>query len=124
MSDRLAAYVRTYWPLLIGHLTALVVAYVAAQWGITIDSVIVYEILAVTLTGLVYAAGRWLESRTGEGPMSLAARIVARWLLSLGLDTGQPTYGLPPAETTTEVDYYPDGDPRQIRSVTTYPPRP
>jgi hypothetical protein len=124
VSDRLAAYVRTYWPLLIGHLTAYVVTTVAARWGVTIDSLIVYEILAVTLTGTVYAVGRWLEDRTGESWLAVAARIIARWLLSLGLDTGQPTYGLPPAETTMETDYYPDGEPRQVRSVTTYPPRP
>ncbi|MEW2383395.1 hypothetical protein AB0873_15070 [Micromonospora sp. NPDC047707] len=123
MSDRLAAYVRTCWPLLIGHLTALAVAYVAARWGITIDSLIVYEILAVVLTGVVYAAGRWLEDRTGDSVFAVAARALARWLLSLGLDTGQPIYGLPPAHNEITAQHYPDGEIREIRSVTTYLPR-
>jgi hypothetical protein len=124
VSDRLAAYVRTYWPLLIGHLTAYAVAAVADRFGVVIDSLIVYEFLAVGLTGLVYAVGRWLEGRTGESWLAVAARVIARWLLSLGLDTGQPTYGLPPAVSQQTTDLYPDGSIRQIRSTVTYPPRP
>ncbi|PZG18990.1 hypothetical protein C1I95_12495 [Micromonospora craterilacus] len=102
LSDRWAAYVRTYWPLLIGHLTAAVVAYVATRFGILIDSIVVYEILAVAMTGGLYAVGRWLEARTGDGWLPAAARTIARWLLSLGIDTGQPTYGLPPADVDTK----------------------
>lgn len=103
MSNRLAAYIRTYWPLLIGHLTALVVAYVATRFGFVLDSLIVYEILAVVLTGAVYAAGRWLENRGGDGALAVAARAVARWLLALGLDTGQPVYVQPEGKTSTST---------------------
>ncbi|QOC89889.1 hypothetical protein [Micromonospora craniellae] len=118
MSDRLTAYVRTYWPLALGHLTAAIVAFVATRFGVVIDSIVVYEIIAVVLTGLVYATGKTLEERTGDGRLARVARALGRILLSFGLDTGQPTYGQPPAE----ADYWPDGSYRQIRSTTTYPP--
>lgn len=95
MSDRLAAYVRTYWPLLIGHLAAVVTAWIAGRFGVVIDSVLVYEGLALGLSAVVYAAGRWLEARTGDGVGARVARAAGRWLLALGLDTGQPVYGRP-----------------------------
>ncbi|PZG06285.1 hypothetical protein C1I95_32145 [Micromonospora craterilacus] len=115
---------RTYWPLALGHLAAAIVAYVAARWGIVIDSIVVYEVLALAVIGMVYAAGRTLEERTGDGRLARAARLVGRLLLSFGVATGQPVYGLPPAEITQESDYYPDGSYKQIRSVVVYPPRP
>lgn len=123
MSDRLAAYVRTYWPWLLGHLTAIITASIAARLGVTVDHAIVYEALALGLSAAVYAAGRWLEARPGDGPGARLARAVARWLLALGLTTGQPVYGLPPAQTESEAELYPDGSPARIRSVTTWPPR-
>lgn len=122
MSDRLAAYVRTYWPLLLGHLAAIITGAASARFGVTIDSAIVYELLALGLSAAVYAAGRWLEDRAGDGALATLARVVARWLLSLGLDTGQPVYGLPPAQTETEYEVDDAGNPRVIRSVTTWPP--
>ena len=124
MSDRLAAYVRTYYPLALGHVAALIVAWVGARFGLTVDSLLVYEILAVGLTGLVYAVGAELGRVDGDGRWPRVARAVGRWLLSLGLDTGAPTYGLPPAKTETEYEVDEAGHPRVVRSVTTWPPRP
>lgn len=101
MSDRLAAYVRTYWPLLLGHLAALLTAWIATRLGVTIDDALVYEALALGLSAAVYAAGRVLEDVAGDSTPARAARLAGRWLLSLGLDTGQPVYGHPPAQSST-----------------------
>jgi len=95
MPDRLAQYVRTYWPLAIGHLAAVVTAWLAAHLGLTVDSLVVYELLALALTAAVYAAGDWLSRRDGDGALARLARVVGRWLLSLGLDTGRPVYVRP-----------------------------
>lgn len=92
MSDRLAGYVRTYWPLLLGHLAALLTGWVVKQFGITIDSTLAYELLALGLSGAVYAAGRWLEVRRGNSWPAVVGRAVGHWLLALGLPTGPPAY--------------------------------
>lgn len=124
VSDRFAAYVRTYWPLLLGHLAAVLTAWLATRAGVRVDEAWVYELLALGLSAAVYAAGRWLEDRPGDGAAAQAARLAGRWLLALGLDTGKPTYGLPPARTESVAELYPNGSPRQIRSTTVWPPRP
>ncbi|MEV7268394.1 hypothetical protein AB0N38_33045 [Micromonospora aurantiaca] len=123
MSDRLAAYLRTYWPLLLGHLAAVLTAWLAARAGIRVDQAWVYEALALGLSAAVYAAGRWLEDRDGDGTLAVAARLAGRWILALGLDTGKPVYGLPPARSEITAQHYPDGGIREIRSVSTYLPR-
>jgi hypothetical protein len=107
MPDRIAGYVRTYWPLLLGHLAAILTAWLARHLGLTIDSTIAYEGLALGLSGAVYAAGRWLEVRPGTSLPARAARWVGHWLLSLGLPTGPPSYPLttgdsPPLGSTIE----------------------
>lgn len=65
--DKFMSYVRTFWPLILGHLAAL-----------------------------LYAAARWLEHRTGDTLPARAARFVGQLLLSLGLPAGPPSYTTPP----------------------------
>lgn len=64
--------------------------------------------LGVILGYAIYETGRWLEKRSGGRPAQLA-RLTGRLLLSLGLPTGQPMYGLPPARTESIAGLYPDG---------------
>lgn len=92
MSDQLKSYVRTYWPLIVGTVAGLIAAALAKYVGIEIDSNLAFGVTSVVMVGVVYAGGRWLETRK-----SSFARAVGRFLLSLGLDTGQPTYPSPPA---------------------------
>jgi hypothetical protein len=101
MPDRIAGYVRTIWPLVLGHLAAFLAAWVGARVGITVDATWVYELLAVALVTVIYAGGRWLEVRPGTSTPARVARAVGHWVLSLGLPTGPPSYplttGPPPA---------------------------
>jgi hypothetical protein len=92
--------------------------------GLQVTQPAVAAALGVILAYLIYEAGRWLEQRAGDSAPARIARLVGRWLLSLGLDTGQPTYGLPPSRSQSVAELYPDGRPRQITSTTTWPPRP
>ena len=92
MPDRLAAYVRTYWPMVLGHVATALAAWLGARLGVSVDSVVAYELIALTASAGVYALGRWLETRAGDGVWPRVARAAGRWLLALGLHTGQPTY--------------------------------
>lgn len=85
--DRVAARVRTAVPLVLGHAAAAVVAYVAGRTGVELDSVLVYEALALVLAMGVYETGRWLEVR--RSPLLRGA---GRFLLSLGIHFGPPVY--------------------------------
>src|SRR5690606_11849695 len=92
MPDRLAAYVRTYWPMVLGHVATALAAWLGGRPGVSVDSVAAYELIALTASAGVYALGRWLETRAGDGVWPRVARAAGRWLLALGLHTGQPTY--------------------------------
>ncbi|NJP33675.1 hypothetical protein [Micromonospora thermarum] len=99
VSDRIAARVRTAWPMLLGYLAArlLDVGAPVADWltvtlGVTVTEAQVAAVLGLVLGYGVYEAGRWLEQRTGVGRPARLARLLGRALLSLGLHTGQPTY--------------------------------
>ncbi|MEV7263962.1 hypothetical protein AB0N38_10465 [Micromonospora aurantiaca] len=129
--DWLAARIRTAWPMLLGYLAvqllqlgAPVAGWLHSALGITLTAQQVAAVLGLVLGYGIYEAGRWLEARSGPGQLSRVARAAGRLLLSLGLDTGQPVYGLPPARTESVADLYPDGSPRQIRSTTVWPRRP
>ncbi|NUT31518.1 MAG: hypothetical protein HOV79_00435 [Hamadaea sp.] len=87
MSDQLASYVRTLWPTLVGIVTGVIVAALAKHLGIEIDSTVAMGATSAVMIALVYGLGRWLEMR--RSPL---ARSAGRWLLSLGLRVGPPTY--------------------------------
>jgi hypothetical protein len=130
VSDLLAARLRTAWPLLLGWLAAWLVTTAApvVTWirdvlGVEVTQAQISAGLGVLLAWLIWEAGRWLERRTGTSRLATAARIVGRLLLSLGLHTGQPVYGLPPARTQTAYEYDDIGRLRTARSTTTWPAR-
>ncbi|WP_018219151.1 hypothetical protein [Salinispora vitiensis] len=98
VSDRAAAYIRTVWPMALGHVAALVAAYLAARSGIRMDETWLIEVMALAAGAAIYAAGRWLEQRTGTSGVARSARWLGRWVLSIGIHTGTPVY-VPPAGT-------------------------
>jgi len=93
MSDGLKSHLRTYWPVLLGYVSAAVVAAGASKLGLTISGETAYLVTGAVMTAVVYSLGRWLETR--DAPV---LRGIGRFLLSLGLDVGQPTYD-PPRST-------------------------
>ncbi len=126
ISDRLAARILTVWPMLLGVLAAQlllwaapVVAWLRDVLGMEVTAVQVTAVLGLVLGWAVYEAGRWLEDRSGTGWSAVVARVVGRWVLALGLQTGQPSYGKP-FTTQSEAVYAPGGELASIRSMTTY----
>lgn len=95
MTDGLKSHIRTLWPILLGQLTTILVAYVASKYGVHVDNAIAYGFVSGAVTSVVYAAGRWLETRRWK-----PARVVGRAILSLGLVAERPTY-VPPAPAGT-----------------------
>lgn len=73
-----ASLLRTIVPVVVGILLGW-----AAKVGLDLPSGAVTEIVTVVLTAAYYTLARVLEQ---EWPA------VGRWLLSLGLPVGQPTY--------------------------------
>lgn len=94
--DQLKAFVRTVWPGIVAQVAALIVTYLSDKVGIEVDSKLVFAVVAVLLLAAVYGLGRWLEQQ----PNAYAAG-VGRWLVSLGMDLGQPTYVKP--DTTVRL---------------------
>lgn len=100
LPDRLAAWIRTIWPMLLGSLAAWLLGQAwapaivdrLAAIGVHVDQVALVHILGLLLGAAVYTAGRWLEHRTGPGRRGRYARTLGRFLLSIGLPTGQPRY--------------------------------
>lgn len=96
MTDTIKAHIRTFWPILLGALAALLVKYAAEKVGVQISS----ELALVLVTGAtayaIYAIGSWLEHRRWA-----PARVVGRLLLSVGADLGKPTYPTPPDPSVT-----------------------
>jgi hypothetical protein len=102
ISDKLAARLRTAWPMLLGYLAArlLDIGAPLAGWlhdttGLQVTEPQVAAALGVVLAWLIWEAGRWLEGRTGVGRPAQLARLAGRLVLSLGLPTGQPVYAMP-----------------------------
>lgn len=99
VTDRIAARLRTLWPMLIGHVAALAVVHGAPVLDV-VETATGYRPTATSVTLLVglvagygiYEGGRWLEARRGPGRLAQAARGAGRFLLSLGVPTGTPTY--------------------------------
>jgi hypothetical protein len=96
MSDQLASYVRTIWPMLVGTVAGLLVAWLAKLAGIQIDSNLAFGATSAVMIAFVYGAGRLLETR--HSPL---ARAAGRWILALGLKVGPPTYLRAPSRTTS-----------------------
>lgn len=94
LSDRASAYIRTLWPLLLGHAAAWLLLKVDAL-GLPVDNTLVVELVSFAAAAVVYGTGRFLESRTGGGWLPILARGLGKWVLALGLHTGQPTYRHP-----------------------------
>lgn len=91
--DQIKSYIRTMWPVVVGYLAGLLVTWVGQKLGVTVDTNVAFGIVTTILVGIVYGAGRWLETRSNA-----FAQGVGRWLLSLGLDLGTPTYQPPAPE--------------------------
>ncbi|MFG2056699.1 hypothetical protein ACGFI9_22015 [Micromonospora sp. NPDC048930] len=101
ITDRLAARIRTAWPMLLGYLAAQllllgapVAAWLHATLGITVTEQQVAAALGLVLGYGIYEVGRWLEHRTGTSRPAQLARALGRFLLSFGLPTGAPIYPL------------------------------
>ncbi|MET8147609.1 hypothetical protein ACIBSW_06750 [Actinoplanes sp. NPDC049668] len=99
LTDKLAARLRTLWPMFVGHLIAAVIVHAGPVLDI-VEQTTGYRPTSATMTlaggllagALVYEAGRWLEARPGPGRPARIARNIGRYLLSLGVPTGQPSY--------------------------------
>lgn len=85
--DQLKAFIRTMWPVIVGGLTGLLVTWIGDKIGIEVDSNVVMVAVTTVLVGIIYGLGRWLEKRDNAFLAGLG-----RWLVSLGMDLGQPTY--------------------------------
>lgn len=94
MSDGLKSHIRTWWPIALGQLATLLVAFLAQRFGVEISGELAYGITAAVTTALVYSLGRWLETR----PPGLL-RGLGRFILSLGLVADKPVYQTPAAGT-------------------------
>lgn len=109
LHDYLISLIRTAVPVAIGT----VLASLASRAGIVLDADSSTQLVAATVALVVLAY------------YALVRALEARWPF-LGVLLGKPAapvYGLPPAQSESTADLYPDGTPRQIRSVTTWPPR-
>jgi hypothetical protein len=92
MTDKARSYVRTLWPVLIGHLAA----WLADRLGVLgVDSTTAALLVGSIATMLVYGLGRELERVKRPDRIGTFARAVGRLLLSVGVDTGQPIYAGP-----------------------------
>lgn len=87
MSDRSASYIRTMWPLFLGHLAALLVAFAADRFGVHLNDALAFEFVGFAASALVYLLGRKLENSRVT-----VLRGAGHFILSLGLATTQPTY--------------------------------
>lgn len=98
MSDQIAARIRTWWPLVIGHAATLLALWLVHVLGLTPTisgalEAILAEVLGMVASALVWELGRRLEKSPNP---TLAA--VGRWLISAGLQIGPPVYPqAPPA---------------------------
>jgi hypothetical protein len=99
ITDQLAARLRTLWPMVLGHLVALIAIRGAGVLDV-VESATGYRPSAIELTlalGVVlgygvYEAGRALEKVDGTNGPATFARGLGTFLLSLGVPTGTPAY--------------------------------
>lgn len=94
MSDRAASYIRTMWPIILGHAAAILVTFLATKFGVHVDGALAFEAVGMVASALVYWLGRNLENSS-----ITLLRGVGHFILSLGLATAQPTYATAPAST-------------------------
>lgn len=88
--DSLKAMIRTVWPGIVAWIAAQIVTALSARAGVDVDGTAVGAVVFAVLLAVIYGAGRWLEARDN----AIAAGL-GRWLVSLGMDLGQPTYVKP-----------------------------
>lgn len=99
ISDRWTARIRTVWPYVIGAVASvlLVKAAPVVEWlraaGVPVTEATAQLAVGAGLGWLVWDVGTWLERRPGAGRLARVARGAGRWLVSLGLHTGGPSYG-------------------------------
>lgn len=91
MSDRWSSYIRTMWPLFLGHLAALLVSFVATRFGYELDGALAFEAVGFAAAALVYWVGRQLENSSVP-----VLKTLGKFVMSLGLTIPQPTYVPPP----------------------------
>jgi hypothetical protein len=91
MTDKSKAYVRTLWPIVLGHVAAYLVAAVR-PFGLHLDTATALEVAGFVCSAVVYVAGSELERVRGTGRLASSARGVGRFVLSVGLDFGRPVY--------------------------------
>jgi hypothetical protein len=95
MSDRIVARIRTVWPMVVGHAAAVIATWVSRALGVELDSLLV-ELVLLEVVSLVLSWAAWeVGTRLGRSPNPVSQR-VGRWLVSMGRDTGAPTYPLKP----------------------------
>lgn len=87
MHDKLRSYIRTIVPVALGHVAAVLVAWLATHAGVSVEAGLAYEVLAIACSAAVYVTGRRLETSDAAW-----LRGIGRFLLSLGADLGQPVY--------------------------------
>lgn len=97
MSDQLKSNIRTWWPLIIGAIATAGVTAISERFGITIDTELAVLVTGTITTGLVYAAGRWLEKSRWASTRKLGGLIVG-----LGL-VPPPTYPRPEDPAVTAL---------------------
>lgn len=97
MSDLLAARIRTAWPLFVGHVAALLGAWVFRLVGVEVDSLLLLEVVSFALSWAVWEVGTRLEKLPNP-----VLGTVGRWLVSAGRQIGAPTYGKP-GEVTVKL---------------------
>lgn len=90
--DSVRALIRTVWPGFVAYLAAQIVAVLGNKIGIDIDRGAVGVVVFAVLLAAIYGAGRWLEQRDNA-----VAAALGRWLVSVGMDLGQPVYVKPSA---------------------------
>jgi hypothetical protein len=91
MTDKAKAYVRTVWPVLLGHVAAYLIA-AGRPLGLHLDSAVAFELAGFLCSTAVYVAGSELEQVRGTGRLARWSRGLGRLVLSLGLDIGRPAY--------------------------------
>lgn len=116
LDDVLKARLRTVWPLIVGHVAALLAWLTLRAFGIQVDQAAMIEVASLLLTWGAWEVGRRLEA---SGNNLLAG--IGRWLISAGIAVGPPAYGEDARSVSeTEATYWTDGSVRSIRTRTDY----
>jgi hypothetical protein len=94
LNNAAKSYLRTLWPVALGW-TATVITLTAGKVGLPISEGLALGAAGYILTAAPYVLARLLERVKGERWHHRLSRWAARWVLSVGMDTGQPVYRKP-----------------------------